>query len=154
MLNETRERQADAQSRLVASLLRGDVTPEGFDTDDLSSASRSLISKRFRIVQNAWPVFDAALGERFPTLFGEYARETSLPTEAQARQDGCQFARWLMERRQLPDQCRLAWLHVDLQGVAQQRRGVCAKLAWLRERRRLAFGFKIPGRVPWVVPSN
>ncbi|MFT3880825.1 MAG: hypothetical protein QM703_14335 [Gemmatales bacterium] len=154
MLNEIRERQADAQSHLVASLMRGSSAPTGFDADDLSSTSRSLISKRFRLVQNAWPVFDTALGERFVTLFEEYARETSLPIEAHARQDGCQFARWLMNRKQLPDLCRLALLHVELQGVAKPRRGVCIRFAWMRERRRPALGFKIPARSPWVVPSS
>lgn len=154
MLNETRERQADAQSHLVASLMRGGSAPTGFDANDLSSTSRSLLSKRFRLVQNGWPVFDATLGERFALLFNEYARETSLPSEAQARQDGCQFASWLMKRKQLPDLCRLALIHAELQGIAQPRRGLCVRFAWLRERRRLAFGFKIPGRVPWVVPSS
>ena len=154
MLNETRERQAHSQSHLVASLMRGDSAPVGFEADDLASTSRSLLSKRFRLVQNGWPVFDANLGERFVHLFGEYARETSLPIEAQARQDGSQFARWLMNRKQLPDLCRLALLHAELQGVASPRRGVCIKFAWLRERRRPAFGFKFPGRAPWIVPST
>lgn len=154
MLNETRERQADAQSHLVASLMRGGDAPAGFDADDLSSASRSLVSKRFRLVQNTWPVFDATLGDRFAPLFDEYARETPLVIEAQGQHDGSQFARWLMKRRQLPDQCRLALLHVELRGIAQPQRGVCVRFAWLRERRRPALGFKFPGCAPWVAPSS
>ncbi|HQR07566.1 MAG TPA: hypothetical protein PLN21_12130 [Gemmatales bacterium] len=154
MLNETRERQADAQSHLVASLMRGGSAPTGFDADDLSSTSRSLLSKRYRLVQNVWPIFEASLGERFHPLFDEYAREMPLPIEAQARQDACQFARWLMNRRQLPDLCHLVLLHAELRGIAQPRRGVSIRFAWLSERRRPAFGFKLPGCAPWVVPSS
>lgn len=154
MLPETRERLAHDQAHLVAALMTGSSAPAGFDAAELATSAKSLLSKRFRLVQLAWPVFETTLGVQFAPRFAEYARQSSLPPDAQSRQDGYLFARCLMSKNQLPDLGRLALLHTELDGVARPRRGFALRFAWLRERRRPAMGIKLPGCRPWIVPTT
>ena len=154
MQTEQRTKWGQSQAALVASLMLGETVPEGFVGSDLSSAAHSLLMKRFRLVQLAWPIFDQTLGESFLTLFASYAPSSTITLERQGRHDGWQFARWLLSRRQLPDQARLALLHAELSGIVRPRRGVAVQFAWLGERRRLALGIKLPFVNAWILPSQ
>src|SRR5262245_60755858 len=154
MPTEQRTKWSEAQRALVATLMQDQPAPHGFDEQDVAGAARSLLMKRFRLLQLAWSVWDEALGESFLPLFTEYARASSLPMEAQGRQDGWQFARWLLRRGQLPDQARLALLHAELTGIIWPRRGFAVQFAWLRERRRPAIGVKLPFCKAWILPSQ
>lgn len=154
MTDDVRQHWAAAQEQLVAHLMHGKVAPTGFVQDELTAAARSLIAKRFRLVQLAWPVFSTALATEFHRLFMTYAHETPLCVEVQGRQDGCRFARWLLKKQQLPDAVQLVLLRVELQGCVQPRRGFSIQFAWLRQRRRLAWGIKLPGCSAWVLPVS
>lgn len=154
MQPEQRTKWAQSQAALVASLMQGKSAPEGFVRPDLSNAARSLLMKRFRLVQLAWPIFDQTLGESFLTLFASYAPSSNITLERQGRHDGWQFARWLLTRGQLPDRARLALLHAELSGIVRPRRGVAMQFAWLRERRRPALGIKLPFVNARILPSQ
>ena len=151
---ESRKRLQHAQDQLVTSLMQGGDAPPGFKEEDLASAARSLLAKRRRLVQLAWPVFETTLSGQFISRFNEYARQAPLFLEAQGRQDGARFARWLLQQGQLPDPCRLALMQVELEGITRPRRGVAVRFAWLKERRRLAMGIKLPFFHSWVFPGK
>lgn len=148
-----REQAAHAQSQLVTALMADGPLPPGFDPDDCESTARSLLAKRYRLVQLAWPGLIDALGTHATELFAEFAKQSPLPIESQGRRDGYYFARWLPSMHRLPDECRIILMLAELQGIDRKRHGLALRFAWLRERKRPLVGIKVPGCAPWIVPS-
>ncbi|MFP2957219.1 hypothetical protein ACLEPN_05140 [Myxococcus sp. 1LA] len=74
-----RARLAREQKELVRALGVGAPVPAGFDASRVLAAAQSLISKRRRSVERAWPSLAAALGPDFAPCFEQWARATPCP---------------------------------------------------------------------------
>lgn len=152
MSSEARIHAAKAQNQLVAALVAGGPTPLHFDHDDLRAVAHSLLAKRYRQVQLAWPDFIDAFGDKASELFAEFARQSLLSVPTLGWIDGYRFARWLLVGQRLPDVCRIILMRAELQGISHPRRGCSLQLGWLRERNRPLVGLKLPGCKPWILP--
>jgi hypothetical protein len=157
---DARGQLAEQQAALVRSLVGDGATLPGFDIERLQATSAALLSKRRQEVAHTWPALTAALAERFPPLFVEYAGLTPMPKTGGPRADGRAFARFLAKKRVLPDEGRLETLRVDLhfQTTAsglRRRRGPTLQIAWLRDARRVVAALRLPLlgerwlRLPW-----
>lgn len=157
---DTRARLAEQQAALVHALVGdGDALP-GFDIKRIEATSAALLSKRRHELAHSWPALTSALGERFLSLFAEYAALTPMPKIGGPRADGRLFARFLAKKRLLPDAGRLEALRVDVhfQTTAAgltRRRGPTVQIAWLRKARRIVTALRLPIfgerwlRLPW-----
>ncbi|MDG4826793.1 hypothetical protein O7635_33500 [Asanoa sp. WMMD1127] len=83
---------AARQAALVATLTSGAPVPPGFDPRLVGAARAALLRKRAGEVAKAWPMLAAAHGERWRTVFAEWAAER--PTNGSLR-DGWDLARSL-----------------------------------------------------------
>jgi len=101
-----RERLGRAQAELARALGQGAPVPEGFDVERVRAAADSLLSKRRRWVQRAWPRLAEALGEDFRPRFDAWARENPLGAEGSALADGRRFAEALEASGAFPPQAR------------------------------------------------
>lgn len=78
MSADEREALARRQRAMIEALTIGGV-PGDFDADQIAVAARSLASKRRKTAQQAWPLLADALGERFESLFTQYASRFPVP---------------------------------------------------------------------------
>ncbi|BCB78531.1 hypothetical protein GCM10022251_58770 [Phytohabitans flavus] len=83
---------AERQAALVAALVAGAPIPDGFDPRLIDTARRALLRKRSSEVARHWPMLAASFGERWPTVFAEWAE--ARPTRG-SFQDGLALARSL-----------------------------------------------------------
>lgn len=145
-----REELARAQAELVRALGAGGPVPEGFDAERVRAAADSLLSKRRRQVQRAWPVLVKALGETFAGTFDAWARVNPLRgVEPDARVDGHHFAEALRAEGRLPPEAEeeqwgfeLRW-RLTREGELAARRGLGWKLG--RVGGRWVLGVRLPG---------
>src|SRR5688572_13523633 len=89
-MGEEDERLAALQAALVSTLVAGTQPPPGFDPERLRAAREALLRKRTAGVAAVWPQMAAALGTRWSTEFGRWARHRP---PAGALRDGWDFAR-------------------------------------------------------------
>nr|BDT35078.1 hypothetical protein MFMH1_47470 [Myxococcus sp. MH1] len=97
-----RERQARAQAELVRALGVGAPVPPGFDEARVLAAAQSLMSKRRRGVERAWPLLASALGPDFSPRFEQWARSNPMSVEPDSRVEGRRFAQALRDEGRLP----------------------------------------------------
>lgn len=83
---------AERQAALVAALVAGEPSPEGFDADRLAATGRALRHKRAGEVAAVWPGLAASLGDRWGEHFSRWAR--GRPPQGALR-DGWDMAREL-----------------------------------------------------------
>ncbi len=100
---------------LLRSLVAGTRPPSAFDTARVRACAESLLRKRTRDVERAWPVLVDSLGPRFRPAFTAYAAGSPLPAAGGALADGREFAAWLRTRGAVTDVARRAVLAFDLQ---------------------------------------
>ena len=111
-----RERLAQAQAGLLATLVAGAPAPEGFDRERLDVQSRALVGKRAGVVAKVAPELPEILGEpAFRTAFVSYAR--ARPMTGGYRRDALDFA-----------------AHVLDEGLAGDRRARRRLRSWWLER--------------------
>lgn len=135
----------------MRSTLSGTPRPPG---SVAHTAAQSLAIKRRRAAARAWPDLAAALGDRFPERFADFAAGTPLPGRGGALADGRVFAVWLRRRGELPEAARLELMAVDLRYRAQAdglvaRRGPSFRVALLRQPRCLVLALRWPGLGEW-----
>jgi len=104
--DQDRAALARAQAELVNALHKSAPPPEGFNPEQIETASDSLARKRSRSVQKSWPATAAALGDAFDSRFNSYCAEHPAPPESPL-EDGFQFAQWLARQKLLPPDGRL-----------------------------------------------
>jgi hypothetical protein len=90
---------ADRQAELVATLVAGAPTPDGFDERLVEVTRRALLRKRAGEVARHWPLLVAGLGTDWPTTFARWA--AGRPPGGSLR-DGWDLARDLAARGPLP----------------------------------------------------
>lgn len=92
-----RRRLAAQQAELLSALLGQGGDPPGFEAEQLRVQRTALLAKRRRVVARLRPDLPAQLGDRFPSLFHNYATEHPRLTNDTARHDAAEFARWLSD---------------------------------------------------------
>lgn len=97
-----RDDLAAQQTELLSSLLAGTAPPPGFDTRWVAAAAMSLRAKRERVIARLRPDLPDALGARFSVLCAEYVAEHPRRDGIRSHQDADSFARWLIDRGELP----------------------------------------------------
>ncbi|WAL69465.1 hypothetical protein ORV05_17380 [Amycolatopsis cynarae] len=107
MTGPQRDRLAAAQSALLRALLADGPAPPGFDPARLALETAALRAKRRRVVAKLEPRACRALGEKFPAVFDEYAREHPKRTDTRAGEDARAFVAWARTRGHL--RRRLPW---------------------------------------------
>jgi hypothetical protein len=146
--DESQRRQlAEAQSRLVRSLVGQAPPPDGFDPVRLRLAARSLVNKRLRESARAWPMLARCLGGRYAERFRAFAALTPPPGEGGPLADGRAFAR-AVPLDELDGDARRELLLVDLlwrptRLGLRPRRGFALKGA--RIGGRWVIGLRVPG---------
>ncbi|TQF17045.1 hypothetical protein FJV41_05050 [Myxococcus llanfairpwllgwyngyllgogerychwyrndrobwllllantysiliogogogochensis] len=146
-----RERLAQAQAELVKALGVGAPVPSGFDTARVLAASESLLHKRRRGVERAWPSLAAALGTDFRARFEPWARAHPMSVEPDSLAEGRRFAASLQEEGRLPPSMSGVLMDFDARwrltsaGERVRRRGF-----WLVVRRgvttrRFRVALRLPG---------
>lgn len=145
----SRAELAQQQAALVESLVGRAEAPPGFDAERLQTAGESLATKRRKEVAHVWPGLTRSLGDRYSTLFAEFAEQTPLPKVGGPRADGRAFAHYLAKLRLLPDEGRLEALRVDVyfkmtRDGLTHRRGTTVLMARLRDSRRLVLALRLP----------
>ncbi|NTX38916.1 hypothetical protein HUA78_31165 [Myxococcus sp. CA033] len=146
-----RERLAQAQAELVHALGAGAPVPAGFDSARVLAAAQSLLHKRRRGVERAWPPLAAALGADFAVRFEHWARTHPMSVEPDALAEGRRFAASLQDEGRLPAQVSGVLMDFDARwrltpaGERVRRRGF-----WLVVRRdvttrRFRVALRLPG---------
>ncbi|MFF4875632.1 hypothetical protein [Micromonospora sp. NPDC000668] len=92
-------RLAERQAELVAALVAGGPSPEGFAPAPLAATRAALLRKRAGEVARHWPLLAAGLGAGWSSTFAGWA--AGRPTAGSLR-DGWDLARALRERGALP----------------------------------------------------
>lgn len=136
--NDPREDLARKQASLIRTL-HSRSSLEGFDTDQLRTASRSLILKRAGIVRKGWPALADALGTEFLNVFASYASDRAPPDRPEL--DGSQFAIWLRKQRQFPAAARIEF------ALWQVRRGFPVRVVLQANAPRLTVVYRFIGGV-------
>lgn len=90
------------QAGLLAALVAGGATPEGFDADRVRAQARALVAKRRESALRAVPELASALGKRWPAEFTTWALVHPKPAEGGTHADVHAFARHLWEADRLP----------------------------------------------------
>lgn len=98
-----RDELALRQTALLAALVAGGPVPEGFDRERVRAQTTSLAAKRRNGVARALPHLAAALGDRWPGTFMDWARTHPKPASGGSRADGHAFAEYLRLRGELPE---------------------------------------------------
>jgi hypothetical protein len=138
--SDPRSRLAEQQAQLVRALVGQDELPAGFDAERLRLAAGSLLNKRLREVERAWPALARCLGEHWNARFTAFARTTPPPPAGGPLADGLAFARTL-PAGDLGDEARTERFFVEL-----QRAWLPVRVAWLPQAGRLVLG----ARLPWL----
>ena len=86
----TREDLAARQAALVAALVSGAPTPDGFDPSRVRAAAQALLVKRAGEVAAAWPLLRTSFGSGWSVAFTAWA--AGRPPNGALR-DGWDFAR-------------------------------------------------------------
>jgi hypothetical protein len=134
---DERAKLAEQQAALVDALAGRSRAPDGFDAQHIATAAASLLAKRRHGVEKTWPGLAVSLGERFRTIFGDYARSHPIPADGPAA-DGRLFARHLHRIGLLSDAGRVQLLLADM-----GRRPIA--VAYLPARGALAIAFRTFG---------
>lgn len=98
-----RDELARAQTALLAALVAGGPVPDGFDAERIRVQTTSLAAKRRNGVARALPHLAAALGDKWPGAFMDWARTHPKPPTGGSRADGHAFAEYLRLRGELPE---------------------------------------------------
>ncbi|WP_436788665.1 hypothetical protein [Yinghuangia sp. YIM S10712] len=120
------------QTELLTALVAGGPIPEGFDTERIRVQTTALAAKRRSGVERALPHLAAALGERWPGAFMDWARTHPKPAVGGSRADGHAFAEYLRMRGELPEPL------VEARTSRTRRGGVHKLRSWWRSRRARA----------------
>jgi hypothetical protein len=162
MSDDTREKLAREQAALARALGLGEPVPAGFDAERVRASADTLLAKRRRLVQRAWPALSSALGEDFTERFNTWARSHPLlGVEPHPLSDGRRFAESLRATGPLPEAVEGELLGFDLRwrlspdGGLLPRRGVVLKMARLETARRRVLAVRLPwGRIlRWRLPG-
>jgi hypothetical protein len=137
---DARERLAEQQARLVRALLGRDEAPAGFDAERLRLAGQSLVNKRLREVERAWPALARCLGAEWGERFSAFARTAPPPEAGGPLADGLAFARTL-SARDLDDEALAERFLAELHHA-----GLPIRAVRLPRAGRLLLG----GRLPWL----
>jgi hypothetical protein len=137
------------QAALLRALHSGQPDLDGFDSDDVAAASRSLLLKRMRAAAGSWPALANSLGPAFADQFERFARTTPPPRVGDGLADGLAFATTL-DRHALTAHARAELLLArGLFGVRNgrviPRRWPFLAVAVLPEPRRLLVVIHLPG---------
>ena len=103
----SRQELAKQQTALIGALKFGNPLPEGFCQRHAAVAAKSLAHKRAACIRKAVPWLAEALGDSFPLYLAEFTQSHPAPPADGPRADALAFARWLEQRRLLPDSCLL-----------------------------------------------
>ena len=141
MSPDDRAKLAEQQAALVDALAGRSAAPDGFHAQHIATAAASLLAKRRRGVEKTWPGLAASLGERFRSVFADYARHHPIPADGPAG-DGRHFARHLRTLGLLSDAARVQLL------LAEMGRWPIA-FARLPARGALAIAFRTFGGTRW-----
>jgi hypothetical protein len=136
--SESRSRLAEQQAQLVRTLVCQDKPPAGFDGERLRLAAGSLLNKRLREVERAWPALARCLGAHWSARFTAFARTTPPPAAGGPLADGLAFARTL-PAGDLDDEARTERFFVEL-----HRARLAVRAAWLPQAGRLLLGVRLP----------
>lgn len=136
--NDPREELARKQASLIRSL-HSRSSLEGFDPNQLQTASRSLVLKRAGIVRKGWPALAHALGADFLNVFVSYASDHAPPDRPEL--DGSQFANWLRKQRQLPAAAQIEF------ALWQVRNGFPVRVVLQANAPRLTVVYRVIGGV-------
>ncbi len=148
MSPEQRDKLAAEQAALVDALAGRSAPPAGFDPVRVATAAASLLAKRRRGVEKAWPGLAESLGDRFRRAFAEYARAQPTPADG-SHEDGRLFARYLRHRGELSEDGRLQLLLTELRWYRP------LVLSFLPRRRALVVAFLAFRRARWFpVPCS
>ncbi|OIV35575.1 endonuclease [Mangrovactinospora gilvigrisea] len=134
-----RDRLAERQGALLASLTTGAEAPEGFDAERLAVQRKALGDKRREVLAKSAPGLAEALDDGYPDAFASYAAEH--PLTGTAREDALALARHALAGggTKLPDDRRRA-VAAWLRETDAPRRGTLrrARRVWrsVTERRR------------------
>lgn len=146
-MDERRRQLGAAQAELMSALTKGNAGAASFAQDQLKRAANSLLHKRMRQLERAWPALREWLGGEWEAAFTEYARACQLEDELNATDDGMRWIARLVATRALPDAVRVELLRAKLE---KSRIAVCA----LPQAHRLVLAIRIFDRVrsvslPW-----
>ncbi len=150
-----RERLALAQAELVQALGVGAPVPAGFDAARVLAAAQSLIHKRRRGVERAWPLLASALGADFALSFEHWARTHPMAVEPDALAEGRRFAASLQDEGRLPSEVSGVLLDFDArwrlipEGERVPRRGVWLVVRRDDTTRRIQVALRLPGGRVW-----
>jgi hypothetical protein len=106
MQPDARRNLQQAQTELARALCGEADVPIGFDPSRLALAAASLRRKRLKSAMRAWPALKEAVEPRFADRFATYASRHPVP--ATPREDAANFARFLREQGELPEQLQRA----------------------------------------------
>ena len=146
-----RERLARAQEALVLALGTGAPVPAGFDAARVHASARTLVDKRRRQVERAWPLLARALGTDFAPRFEAWARKHPMAVEPSPLADGRRFAQSLEAAGALPASLTALMQDFDLRwrlteaGEPVPRRGLVLSLRRVDASRRWRLAARLPG---------
>lgn len=146
-----REQLAREQAELVRALGVGAPVPAGFDTSRVLAAAQSLISKRRRGVERAWPALAAVLGPDFAHGFEQWARAHPISVNPDSHAEGRRFAQALRSEGRLPGRLSRNLLDFDItwkmtpSGEAVRRRGFALVIRRHDTTRRFLWALRLPG---------
>lgn len=100
---EVRRRLAEAQARVLAALVDGAETPEGFDPERMRVQAVSLVVKRRSVVARMRPDAARAAGDGLAREFAAYAAARTAPPPGY-HADADDFAAWLRAKGLLLDE--------------------------------------------------
>ena len=145
MADATRHVLREQQERLVEALTADSPPPEGFDSDRVGLAARTLINKRMRAVVKAWPGLAQSLGAEFEKLFADFARGGSAP-DGGAAADAEALSRYLGQTGRLGDEAFVKLL------ARRAHRGFPIRVARLPRSGRRVLAVRVPWWGVWVWP--
>jgi hypothetical protein len=149
-LRGEQEGLASRQADLVRALAGDGAVPAGFDFDRLQACRGALAQKRATAVARAWPALARELGDRFTSLFAQYAEQGGLPARGGPLADGLWFVRFLAGNVSPGPGTRLERLAVELRfrSVAEglvARRGLSFAGAVVADPRRVCLAVRWAG---------
>ena len=142
-----RDRQAD----LLRTLVHQRPAPKGFDEAMFRESASSLANKRRHAVKATCPKLAAQLGERFHSLFSEFAKSNGIPAFGGPVADGRAFARYVATIEPLSVEAKLEALAIDLKFEAYAqglfpRQGFFIGIVKLDPPKHYAIAV----RIPWI----
>jgi hypothetical protein len=148
-----REDYGARQAELLAALRDPEKRPRGFEADDLTAASGSLVRKRARQVAASWPALAHELGEDYLTAFARFVRTTPPPVVGEGLADGLAFASSLREL-ELTDHVRAEILLAR----GALKRGLYLGVARLHDPHRILVVVRVPrlgrGHASFPIPGR